>query len=132
MRIAIPYENGQVFQHFGKTQSFKLYDVQEGQIAASAVVGTNGQGHGMLSALLAMYHVDLVICGGIGPGAQMALNDVEIRLIAGIQGQADAAVTAYLAGTLISTGATCNHHEGGCGHHGEDCGHHEGGCHGCH
>ena len=27
MRIAVTYENGQIFQHFGHTEAFKIYDV---------------------------------------------------------------------------------------------------------
>lgn len=36
MRIAVPYENGSIFQHFGRTAAFKLYDAEDGEVRASA------------------------------------------------------------------------------------------------
>ena len=73
MKIAVTYENGQVFQHFGHTAQFKLYEVENGAVTAAQVVDTNGSGHGALAGLLAQQGVDCLICGGIGGGAQMAL-----------------------------------------------------------
>ena len=43
MRIAMTYENGQIFQYFGHAQAFKVYDVEEGCVVFSEVVDTNGQ-----------------------------------------------------------------------------------------
>ena len=129
MQIAVTYENGQVFQHFGHTAQFKLYDVENGAVASSQVVDTNGSGHGALAGFPQAHQVVALICGGIGGGAQMALAEAGIRLYAGCQGDADTRVAELLAGTLVSTeGATCDHHHGEehtCGDHG--CGHHEGG-----
>lgn len=135
MKIAVTYENGQVFQHFGHTEQFKVYEVEDGKVVSSQVVGSDGSGHEALAVLLADMAVDVLICGGIGGGAQAALQEQGIELCAGASGAADAAVEAYLRGELINTGANCDHHE----HHGEDhdcgehaCGGHEGGCGGCH
>ena len=129
MKIAVTYENGQVFQHFGHTAQFKLYDVENGTVASSQVVDTNGSGHGALAGFLKDHQVDALICGGIGGGAQMALAEAGIRLYAGCQGDADTRVAELLAGTLVSAdAATCDHHHGEehtCGDHG--CGHHESG-----
>ena len=129
MKIAVTYENGQVFQHFGHTAQFKLYDVENGTVASSQVVDTNGSGHGALAGFLKDRQVDALICGGIGGGAQMALAEAGIRLYAGCQGDADTRVAELLAGTLVSAdAATCDHHHGEehtCGDHG--CGHHESG-----
>ena len=69
MRIAVTYENGQIFQHFGHTEQFKIYDVQDGKIISSNVVDTNGSGHGALSGMLSALGVDVLICGGIGGGS---------------------------------------------------------------
>lgn len=136
MRIAVTYENGQVFQHFGHTAQFKFYDVEDGKVIASNVVDTNGRGHGALAGLLAMVEVDVVICGGIGGGAQMALAANGIKLYGGVSGDADKAVEALLAGELeYNPNVQCNHHgehhgEGHtCGEHG--CGSHNCGSHGC-
>ena len=129
MRIAVTYENGEIFQHFGHTEQFKLYDVEDGRIVAEQIVSTNGSGHGALAGFLKAAQADALICGGIGMGAQMALAEVGIKLYGGVQGSADAAARALAAGALqYDPDARCDHHDH---HHGEghDCGHHHGeGC----
>ena len=135
MRIAVTYENGQIFQHFGHTEQFKVYDLEDNKIVNTQVVYTNGQGHGALAGLLAEQGISVLICGGIGGGAQSALAEAGIELCSGAQGDADAAVEAYLKGELVSTGVNCDHHheEGhSCGSHedGHSCGGHEEG-HSC-
>ena len=116
MRIAVTYENGEIFQHFGHTEEFKVYDVKDGKVVASEVVDTNGQGHGALAGVLTALKADVLICGGIGGGAQMALAAAGIKLYGGVSGSADAAVEALLAGNLdYNPPVKCNHH----GEHGE-------------
>ena len=139
MRIAVTYENGEIFQHFGHTEQFKLYDVEDGKVIRSQVVGTEGSGHGALAGFLRAAGVNTLICGGIGGGAQAALMEEGILLYGGVTGNADAAVDALLAGTLNYNPAVhCSHHDNehgehscgshGCGEHehGHACGHHEG------
>ncbi len=133
MRIAVTYENGEIFQHFGHTENFKIYDVEDGKIVSSQVIGTNGSGHGALAEVLYTLKADVLICGGIGGGAQMALAQVGVKLFGGVSGNADAAVEALLAGELAyNPNVRCDHH----GHaHGEGhiCGSHGcGGDHHCH
>lgn len=139
MRIAVTYDNGEVFGHFGHTEQFKVYEVEDGKVVSSSILSSGGQGHGALAILLSGNGIDALICGGIGPGARNALASLGIQLMAGVAGSADAAVEAYLAGTLeYSADANCDHHGEGhtCGgHHHEDghtCGghHHEDG-HSC-
>lgn len=130
MKIAVTYDNGTIFQHFGKTECFKIYEEEEKKIVSSEVIGSNGAGHGALAGLLAKQGVDVLICGGIGGGAQTALADAGITLCSGASGDADQAVESYLKGELVSAGATCDHHHGeghSCGHHeeGHSCGSHE-------
>ena len=126
MRIAVTYENGEIFQHFGHTEQFKVYDVEDGKIVASAVVDTNGSGHGALAGVLTALNADVLICGGIGGGAQMALAAAGIRLFGGVSGNADAAVEALVSGNLAyNPNVKCNHHDH---HHGEG---HTCGDHGC-
>ena len=128
MRIAVTYENGEIFQHFGHTEQFKVYDVENGKIVSSEVVDTNGSGHGALAGVLSALHVDALICGGIGGGAQAALAAAGIQLYGGVSGDADQAAEALAAGTLAyNPNVMCSHHgehhhEGNCGDHG--CGHH--------
>ena len=121
MRIAVTYENGNVFQHFGHTAQFKIYTVEDGQVAKEQVVDTNGQGHGALSGFLAGAGVDVLICGGIGGGAQAALSEAGIKFFGGVSGSADEAVAAYLAGSLaFDENVRCSHHE-----HEHSCGSHQ-------
>ena len=137
MRIAVTYADGMIFQHFGHTQQFKVYEVQDGAVVASEVVDTNGSGHGALAGVLRVLGADVLICGGIGGGAQMALQQAGIALYGGCSGDADAAVEDLLAGTLrFNPNVRCNHHdhehgEGHtCGDHGCGSDHHCGGhCH---
>ena len=136
MRIAVTYENGNVFQHFGHTEEFKIYDIEDGKIAESRVIGTNGTGHGALAGLLAAGGVDVLICGGIGGGAQAALAEAGVKLYGGVSGSADAAVQALLDGTLTyNPNVQCSHHGAGhgagehaCGHHGAEHGEHGHAC----
>lgn len=129
-RIAITYDNGQVFQHFGRTEAFKVYEVDDnGQVVSSEVIESNGVGHGALAGLLADNTIDALICGGIGGGAMAALEEQGIEICAGASGDTDAVLEAYLKGELVSTGINCDHHH----EEGHSCGDHEGGCHGgCH
>lgn len=128
MRIAVTYENGEIFQHFGRTENFKIYDVEEKKVVSSEVISSNGSGHGALAGVLAEQNVDVLICGGIGGGALNALAQAGIEVCAGASGDTDKAVEDYLNGNLVDAGMTCNHHGEGhtCGHHdeGHTCGHH--------
>ena len=138
MKIAVTYENEQIFQHFGHTEQFKVYEVEDGKIISKVVVDTNGQGHGALAGLLKIIGADILICGGIGGGAQMALAEAGIKLYGGVSGSCDMAVEAFLANNLgYNPNVKCDHHdhehsEGGhsCGDHG--CGTHNCGGHSCH
>ena len=119
MKIAVTYDRGNIFQHFGKTEFIKIYKVEDNKVISSEVVSSNGAGHGALAGLLNEQSVDVLICGGIGEGAQAALADIGVELIAGAGGDTDQAVEA--------AGANCDHHHHGDGH---SCGNHEEG-HAC-
>ena len=124
MRIAVTYEDGQVFQHFGHTRQFKIYDIEGGAVVSSQVVDTGGSGHGALAGVLGALRADTLICGGIGGGAQAALAAAGIRLYGGVSGEADAAVAGFLAGELdFDPQARCSGHAG---HHhcGDESRHH--------
>lgn len=130
-RIAVTYDNGKVFQHFGRTEAFKVYEVEDDKVINSQIVESNGVGHGALAGLLADNTIDVLICGGIGGGAMAALEDRSIEVCAGAQGDTDEVVEAYLKGELETAGVTCDHHgeNHSCGDHeeGGSCG---GGCNG--
>lgn len=128
MTIAVTYENEKVFQHFGHTAQFKIYQVTDGRVVSSQVIDTNGFGHGALAGFLLGGGVDVLICGGIGGGAQMALTQAGIKFYGGVSGDADEAVEAFLAGELdYNPNVKCSHH--GEGH---TCGNHGCGSHSCH
>ena len=130
MRIAVTYENGEIFQHFGHTQFFKVYDVEDGKIISAEVVDTDGSGHGALAGLLNSLNANVLICGGIGGGAQMALKMAGIELFGGVSGDADKALEEYVSGKLsYNPDVKCDHHD----HHGENhvCGDHGCGEHHC-
>ena len=131
MKIAVTYQNGEIFQHFGHTQQFKVYEVADNKVISAAVVDTGSSGHGALAGVLNALDVDVLICGGIGGGARMALVQAGIRLFGGVSGDADAAVAALLEGKLnFDPDAQCSHHDH---HHGEGhtCGDHGCGSHTC-
>lgn len=124
MKIAVTYENGQIFQHFGHTSRFKLYETADGRLTGSEIIDTAGSGHGALVGLLAQHGVDTLICGGIGAGAQNALAAAGIRLYGGAAGDADAAVHALLSGQLTYNPAVQCEHHGEHGDGGHTCGEH--------
>lgn len=128
MKLAVTYDQGEVFQHFGQTSQFKVYEVDGKHVVSSEVVGTNGNGHGSLAGYLKGLHVTALICGGIGGGARTALSEAGIDLYPGVSGNADKAAESLLAGNLdYNPDTRCNHHqEGGqhdCHHEGGSCGH---------
>ncbi len=141
MKIAVTYENGEVFQHFGKTEMFKVYTVSGSNIVSTDIIGNEGTGHEALAGFLADKGVDVVICGGMGGGAQAALLEAGIAAISGATGSADEAVAAFLRGELKSQGKNCDHHDHeeeehtcNCGGEGGECeceGNCGGGCGGC-
>lgn len=132
MKIAVTYENGQIFQHFGHTEQFKVYDVEDGKIVREEVLDTNGSGHGALAGFLAENGVEALICGSIGGGARTALEEAGIKLYGGVTGSADAAVRALAEGSLgYDPDVKCSHHEHEHGEGGHTCGNHGCGSHTC-
>lgn len=133
--VAVPHEDGQIFQHFGHCAEFKFYEIVGGEITRSAIVPTEGEGHGAVSRFLAERGADAVICGGIGGGAMAALQQYGIEVFGGVEGEADTSVAAYVKGQLAYNPNACDRHdddeEGGCcqGSEGGQCG--AGGCGGC-
>ena len=125
MKIAVTYDDGEIFQHFGHTEAFKIYDIADGKVVSAEVVDTNGSGHGALAGFLVAHGVDTLICGGIGGGAKAALQSAGIELVAGASGDIETAVADYLSGALQhNPNVQCSHHHGEGHEHGHTCGHH--------
>lgn len=116
MKIAVTYDNGHVWQHFGKTKSFKFYEVTEGKVLHSEMISTGDASHGVLADFLASHGAEVVICGGVGAPMVNKLEAKEMKVFAGVTGNADDAVQAFLDGTLIGSASAI--HEG-CHHHNE-------------
>ena len=112
MKIAVTYQDGDIFQHFGHTEFFKIYDIENTDIVKTEIVSTNGSGHGALAQFLHEHSIDTLICGGIGGGAQMALSQAGIKLYGGVTGKADDAVNDLLNNKLnYDPVVKCAHHE---------------------
>jgi len=136
MKIAVTHDKGNVFQHFGHTEQFKLYEVENGRIRSAEVIGTEGNGHEALADFLKKKGVTTLLCGGIGDGAQKALAQAGIEVVSGAEGNTDEAVEMYLAGELKSAGVNCDHRHGAAGGAEEKeaesgCGRSCGSCGGC-
>lgn len=113
MKIAATYDfiTQTVFQHFGKTQFFKLYEIQDGKIISSKVIDNGGFDHHDLATYLKELGVETLILGNRGQGAIDALNAAGIKQMAGITGNADAAAALFAEGKLVSNpNAMCQHH----------------------
>lgn len=106
MKIAVIYENGVVFRHFGHCNAVKLYTFDDGTMLDMRVIELNGNGHESVVKFMSDNGVDTVICGGIGDPAVKMLNDKGIELCAGAQGDADQAVMDYLMGRLNCSSAS--------------------------
>lgn len=129
MKIAVTYENEQIFQHFGHTEKFKIYTILDGKIVSAEVIDTNSRGHGALAGFLSSLKADILICGGIGAGAQNALNQSGIKLYGGCFGNCDEAVSAFINGQLeFNPNVRCSHHDHDAHH---SCGNHGCGSHNC-
>ena len=127
MKIAVTYENGNVFQHFGHSEQFKIYDISDGKIIGEQVVNTNGSGHGALAGFLKEQSVDVLICGGIGGGAKTALSEAGIKLYGGVTGEADKVVLEFLEEKLnYNPNVHCEHHNHQHSH--QHCGENKNGC----
>lgn len=132
MKIAVTYEDGNIYQHFGHTAEFKIYTIEDGRVVDSQVIGTGVSGHGALAGVLAQEGILALICGGIGGGARIALAQAGIAVYGGCSGDADEAAQAFADGVLLfDPNARCSHHDA---HHGEGhtCGSHGCGSHSCH
>lgn len=113
MKIAVPYEDGQVFQHFGHTAHLKIYEVRDDEILSEKVIDTNGSGHGELVQVLKDNHINVLLCGGIGVPAVLALRESGIQILGGATGEATQQVQDFLNGKLhFESGATCGHQHG--------------------
>ena len=122
---AIPYENGQVFGHYGKTRQFLIATIEAGKIVTSAIVPTQGKGHGELAGFLKEHGVTACLCGGMGEGAYQTLAAQGIAVIRGVSGSAEAVLASYAQGRIADDPeAVCTHHHDHDESHSCSCGKH--------
>ena len=130
MKLALTYDksNNQIWQHFGKTEYFRIVNIEGGRAVGDTIIATDGTGHEALAGFLKEHGVEALICGGIGGGAKAALAEAGITLYGGVSGDADDAIVSFVTGSLTyNSETTCDHHEHGedhdCGsHHSHSCG----------
>jgi predicted Fe-Mo cluster-binding NifX family protein len=115
IKIAVASENEMVTEHFGHCANFNIFETENGQIVKSESIANPGHTPGFLPNFLNDLGVNVVISGGMGGGAIDIFNEKGIEVIVGASGYAKAAVEAYIAGALKSTGSVCHEHQ----HHGE-------------
>ena len=128
MKIAVTCENDQVFQHFGHTPGFAVFETEAGKIISEKRISSGDSGHGALAVLLSEEKIDLLICGGIGGGAVNALAQANIFVVGGAEGNVREVTEAFLNGTLqVRAEYHCNHHQSD----GHNCGSHGCGSHSC-
>ena len=114
MKIAVPYENGEVFPHFGHAAEFKIYMAEDFKPIESEIVKIEDASHEAAAGYLKKRGVDLLICDGIGDGAREAVEAAHILLCSNVSGKADEVVEQFLDGSLdFTTGSSCEHHDGG-------------------
>ncbi|MGI6325871.1 MAG: NifB/NifX family molybdenum-iron cluster-binding protein [Saccharofermentanales bacterium] len=111
MKIAVASDNGMVAEHFGHCEGFEVFDVENKQIVKSETVANPGHRPGFLPNFLADRGVNVIISGGMGPGAVEIFNQRNIEVIIGAKGNAEEAAEAYLQGTLRSSGSVCREHQ---------------------
>ena len=117
LKIAVASEGEKVTEHFGHCVNFNIFETQNDQIVKNESISNPGHRPGFLPNFLNEMGVNVIISGGMGGGAIEIFNEKGIEVIVGAQGEARAAVTAYLRGELKSTGSVCHEHQ----HH-DECG----------
>ncbi len=131
MKIAVTCENNCVFQHFGHTPEFAVFETLPGKIISECRLATGENGHGALATLLASENIDLLICGGIGGGAINALTKAGIEVVGGASGNVREVAEAFVNGSLqVRSDFHCNHHHND--DEGHSCGNHSCGSNSCH
>lgn len=112
MKVAVCFEKGRVFQHFGHTEEFKIYDIKDDKVVDFYYVKTAGEGCSTLVPILKANNVNVLVCGGIGGGAHNHLTEAGIIVVPGVEGEVDDVIGELIQGTLKhGEGANCDHHD---------------------
>lgn len=96
MRIAVPYEEGNIYFNLGHTKQIKVYEIEEGKVIGTAIADVSGTGHDVITEYLKELEIDIVICDKLCMGSQLVLKDMGIDYKSDVQGDADQAVSEHL------------------------------------
>ena len=118
MIIAVPYVDGEVDGHFGRTEAFLIADVGDGRVLSKAVRPVEGlqHDHGGLAGFLKGQGTEVILAGGMGAPMQQALKAAGFTLYCGVSGPVDDVLAAFLSGAIEQTESTCGHHHGDASH----------------
>lgn len=113
-KIAIPTDGEIVNAHFGRSQAFTIFEVQDGKVTGEEHVDAKGyeHQHAGIAQLMKTKGVEAVICGGIGPGAITGLESAGLEVLRGASGSVRNVAQSYAEGTFTSSNAVCNHSHG--------------------
>lgn len=103
MKIAVTYDNGKLFRHFGHCENFKFYTVDNGQIVNTELINIEPKGQKHVAEFLGSQEITHLICGGLGGEARETLDNLGIEYFPKVNLTPDEAVDAYLAGNLEYT-----------------------------
>jgi len=115
MKIAVPYHNGYVNDHFGHTDKYSVFSVsEENNVVNSEIVEANeGCGcHSGIAELLSSQGVTVMLAGNIGAGAIQHLYLNGIVVVRGCSGPVESVINAYLQGAIADNNQICHQHEG--------------------
>ncbi len=99
-RVAVALEDGRIAPHFGKAKQFKIYEIERGEVASASLADVGGDGCGPRVDFLREHKVGTVVCGHLGQGATASLSASQVEFYGDIEGDPDAAVRDFIAGTL--------------------------------
>lgn len=118
--IAIPSEGIMLNAHFGRSQAFTIYTINDSEVSNKIIIDTKGleHQHSGIAQLLKSKGVETVICGGIGQGAIAGLVNYGLEVLRGVNGTVEEIAIAYAMGSLSTSEAVCNHNHGSCNDHG--------------
>lgn len=117
-------ESGNVHEHFGRCETFTIYELEGDNLIHREVLKNTGSGHEEVANFIKELGANVVICGGIGAPAMNLLMEAGILVIPGMQGDVDIATASYLDGAIYAEEAESSCGSGGCSSCAGGCGGH--------
>ncbi|MDD5936306.1 MAG: NifB/NifX family molybdenum-iron cluster-binding protein [Clostridiales bacterium] len=111
MRVAVSYDNGNIFNHVGDAKEFKIYDIEDGKIVSTEVLKSSGSGRAMVVDFVSTHFCDVLICNEICSGAKGAVNEAGTKVYGAVTGNADDAVEKLIQNQLEDGDTVICHHD---------------------